>query len=442
MGRRNGGRVLRSIPIRLTTALLALVAAGCHAPAAGTPGVGDGAPAARAAPNGAGFLAAFERRLDVAGTRLPDVVRAAEAAARRVVDHPRALITVPYADQPSFAEEVLNRSGGLAHMLPIEDRPKMRTPDDILVFSVRSWDRDGAKAARQLAAARSNGWMTVLFASRAGMPAALKPDYLIDNGATGGTTNEAAVNSLANVLHAWLWNCEYAAALTRLGRSPAVMQSMLLPGSADHNRTVTTPDGRLALGTCATGIPARALSGIYLREVRRIATSMRSDATQEQFGRAADAIAGRLRAGHKAGVATCTHFAMGEMGLDTRTPWTPFNAVWHAKTAFAANVGPEDVLLWIGYVGVSTPLEDYGFFIGETGVGLVATFIEDAARPENNAPGALVRIDQAWTFGDAVVDVPFAPGRMAPVSGINAGLVFRMLDEAVAARLAGHGRGR
>ena len=427
--------MLRSIPIRLTAALIALVAAGCHAPAARTPAAG-------AAPNGAGFLSAFERRLDVAGTRLPDVIRSAEAAARRVADHPRALITVPYADQPSFAEEVLNRAGGLAHMLPLEDRPKMRTADDILVFSVRSWDRDGAKAARQLAAARSNGWMTVLFASRAGMPAALRPDYLIDNGAAGGTTNEAAVNALANVLHAWLWNCEYAAALTRLGRSPAVMESMLLPDSADHNRAVTTPDGRLALGVCATGVPARALSEVYLREVRRIAASLRSGATQGQLGRAADAIAGRLRAGHKAGVATCTHFAMGEMGLDTRTPWTPFNAVWHAKTAFAANVGPEDVLLWIGYVGVSTPLEDYGFFIGETGVGLVATFIEDAAHPANNAPGALARIDQAWRFGDAVVDVPFAPGRMAPVSGINAGLVFRMLDEAVSARLSGHGRGR
>ncbi len=392
--------------------------------------------AAGATAGGSSALAAFEQRVEHARGRLPDVVRAADAAAGRVVAHPRALITVPYADQPSFAEEVLNRAGGLARLLPLEDRPKLRTPDDILYFSVRSWDRDGAKAARQIAAARSNGWMTILFASRAGMPAGLKPDYLIDNGASGGTTNEAAVNSMANILNAWLWNCEYAAALTRRGRAPGVMMSMLWPDAETHNRAATTPDGRLALGACATGVPERVLSAAYLREVDRLVASMRSASTQGQVAKAADVIAGRLSAGRKAGVATCTHFAMGEIGLDTQAPWTPFNAVWHAKTAFAKNLGPEDVVFWIGCVGVSTPLEDYGFFIRQTGAGLVASFIPDAANPANNAPDAAARIDQAWTFGDAVVEVPFAPGRMAPVSGLNVGLVFRMVDEAVAERLA------
>ena len=47
----------------------------------------------------------------------------------------------------------------------------------------------------------------------------------------------------------------------------------------------------------------------------------------------------------------------------------------------------------------------------------------------------LAHIDQSWVLGDAEVPLPCPPGKMAPVSGINGVLLFRMLDDEVAKRL-------
>ena len=51
-------------------------------------------------------------------------------------------------------------------------------------------------------------------------------------------------------------------------------------------------------------------------------------------------------------------------------------------------------------------------------------------------PDALMVLDQPWPVENAVVDIPFPPGRMAPVSGVHVCLLYRMLDEAIAERLA------
>ena len=52
-------------------------------------------------------------------------------------------------------------------------------------------------------------------------------------------------------------------------------------------------------------------------------------------------------------------------------------------------------------------------------------------KPKN----VFAHIDQPWLLGDAEVPLPCEPKRMAPVSGICRTLIFRMLDDEVAARL-------
>jgi len=55
--------------------------------------------------------------------------------------------------------------------------------------------------------------------------------------------------------------------------------------------------------------------------------------------------------------------------------------------------------------------------------------------PANNAPDAVSHIEQHWSPPDASVRVPFPPGVIAPISGLDQVLLYRMLEESVAARL-------
>jgi hypothetical protein len=92
-------------------------------------------------------LAAFRKRVAHARENLPRIIKAAEAAAERIAAHLKALIDVPYGIQPSFAEEMLNRAGGLAQALPSVERRAQITPDDVTLLSTH-----GHKFAHSFAA--------------------------------------------------------------------------------------------------------------------------------------------------------------------------------------------------------------------------------------------------------------------------------------------------
>ncbi|MCX5660482.1 MAG: hypothetical protein NTW19_12275 [Planctomycetota bacterium] len=389
------------------------------------------------------LLAEFDRRVDVARDQLALVEKAADAAAQRIVAHNDALINVPYAPQGTFAEEILNRAGGLAQALPPEERAKAVTPNDVLLCSARCWEADGAKVRAMVEQGRKQGWLIVLFASRAGMPEDVNVDFLIDNGAKAGGKDEASMNAITNILNAWLWCCEYTSALTRAGKYPGVLQSILVPASKEHNAAIQSPQGRYFLGKAEKSIGKGQLAKAYLARVEKLQKSMAEPAMRESIEKAADVIGDRLKADGKVVVASCTHFLMGEVmaqpGIKSRTPMLGIQAVWQSKVAFKNNVGPGGLILWFGYVGMSTPYEDYGGAIRAMGVPFVACCVPEPGTA-NDPADAAVRIDLSWRPPDAEVELPFPPGRMAPVSGIEQGLTYRLLEEAVAARLAGAGK--
>ena len=379
-------------------------------------------------------LRAFSARVEKVKKNVPEIVRVATVAADHILAHPGALIDVPYGEQPSFAEEVLNRAGGLSNPLPNVERAGLVTPNDISLLSVRAWDEDGAKMIPLMQSARKRGWKIFLFASRAGMPKDVIYDHLIDNGATSGGKDEAATNALTNILNSWLWTCEYTAALTRGGKYPGVLSSILAAGADEHNKKIQTPEGRPFLGVSEKPIAAGALAAVYLRRVDVLLKDLGGEKVQSEIARTADIIVRYLKAGKTVGTATVTHFLMSEIFENRKTPMKPFNSVWHSKTAFKENLKPGDLVVWIGYVGVSTLYEDYLTAIRDAKVDLVASFVLDKNVP-NNAPEALSVIAQNWSIPDAEVPVHFAPGRIAPVSGLDQGLIYRMLEDAVAARL-------
>ena len=381
-------------------------------------------------------LANFSAREEFARHNLPAIIAAGEAAAKRIAEHPNALLNVPYGEQQTFAEEILNRAGGLANALPDVERPKLTTPDDIALLAVRAWDVDGARMVKLMADYKKRGWMIVLFASKAGLPEGAQFDYLLDN--VGGPGKEdSAMNTIANVLNAWLWTCEYTSTLTRLGKYPGILQSMVVPGSTEHNNALQkSGEARRFLGEWNAPIPAGELAGVYLKRVDLLITELLTSTTQRQIDRAATLIAGRLKAEKTVGIASCEHFLLSDIFFDNKTPWKPFNVVWHAKEAFPQNVKEGDIVVFFGYIGLSTVSEDYAAAMRGTKADIIASYISDYANPANNANEGLCVIEQHWHVGDTEVKLPFPPGSMAPVSGLEAALVYRMLDDATAGKAA------
>ena len=390
--------------------------------------------AAAGAPQLPPVLHAFAERIEVSRAQMPALVGSADQAADRLMAAPLSLVNVPYGPQQSFAEELVNRSGGLANAMPPLDRTKELTEHDVVLFSVRSWEGEGEAPLKLIADYRKRGWLIVLFASQTDAPEDLDVDYLIDNGAPSGGKEHATINAIANVMNGRLWCLEYVAAVTRRGKYPAVLKSAVLPDAEEHNNPIQTREGRHALTDCYTPIPAGSLCAVYMKRVERLVADIASDRVRGQIDTAAGLIAAQLAAGKKVGFATATHFLMSESTMDTRTPWQSFNVVWRAETALPANMKEGDLLVWFSFSGLSSPYEDYGKFIRQTGCDFITSFVPDP-NPDNNAPDALCHIDQSWEMGDSEVPVPFPPGKMAPISGLNHGLLYRLLDAASADKL-------
>lgn len=394
----------------------------------------------------------FMDRAKVAEAQLPLIIEAAEAAAARKIKNPEALLNLTYHRQPSFAEELLNRSGGLAGALPSEERPALVTDNDIVVFSVRSWEKNGEAAAAYLRECREKGWMIILFASRAGRPADLDVDYLIDNGARSATEHDAAVNSIANALNGWLWVCEYTAALTRHGRHPGILQSITTAGARAHNQIYQSRQTRHHDYPISVAVPAGDLSRIYLRRVDQLIQDLSSDRIGDQIKRASGLIADRLRQGEKVFVSTSTHIMLDEMDKNNKTPWTALHTLRQMESVLEQQTKPGNLFFWLSFNGVSIwaysdddgPTRTWINYDGplrKAGVDLITCFARDPLHPENNGPGALAHIEQNWEYGDAVVPVPFPPGRIGPVSGLYQGLIYRILDEVTSALLKSESNG-
>jgi hypothetical protein len=381
-------------------------------------------------------LAAFQARESFSRHNLSAIEQVAEMAAQQILAHPGALVNAPYGVQPSFAEEVMNRSGCLSVVLPPEERAKALTPNDVDLISARSWEEDKDKVQGMLKTANEHGWKTILFASKAGMPADIKVTALIDNGASSGAKDEAPVNALANIMNVWLWTCEYTAAMSRQGKYPGILMSIMLPGAEDYDKKIQAPEGRNFIGDTKAAIPAGQLAEIYLKRVDSLMATLASEGTQSQIDCAADVITRKLAEGKTVGVATCTHLLMSEIFENRKTPMKPFNAVWQAKDAFGKNLKAGDAVLWFGYIGVRTPYEDYATPMRATGAEMITSYVTDLKNPENNETDAACQLPQHWNMPDAEVPLPFPPGNMAPVSSLDQGLLYRMLEDEVAARLA------
>jgi len=379
-------------------------------------------------------LREYNARMETFQAQIPAVTRSAEQAAETMLAHPEALLNVPYNEQMGFAEELMNRSGGLAHVSPSGGYGRVPTENDVVLLSVRSWEGQSDLIRRWVKEYKTEGWTVTVIGSKAGRPRGLGADFFIDNGAPSGAAKHGRINVLANVTLGWMWCCEYAAAMSRKGRFPAILQSICMPGADEYDRSVQSAEGRRSTVECADAIQAGELSQLYLMRIGVLAKDLASERIQLQLGQAAEVIAGRLARGGRVGMVGMGHVILEEVKVENKTPWIGFRAVGNSNTAIKAYLRPGDLLVWMSYNGMNSVYEDYAKSIADAKVDLISCYAPDPVWAANPPP-TLAHVDQNWKLPDAEVPIPVFPYYIAPVSGINVTLLLRMLDDETAERL-------
>lgn len=392
----------------------------------------------------------YRQRLKQMRKNIPAITAGAEMVAKQWVERRHVLLHFPFGgDGSNFAMEMVSRAGGLDNAQLNTIRLHLRSSNDIFVCSARSWEKGGDYLRKELPRCRTNGWRTVLFASQKGLPPDLPVDILIDNGARDGREEYGAVNQIVNMTQGWMWCCELTAALTRLGQRPGILKGMLLPGATAHNKEYQRSNELPELYPCDTAIPPGQLAHAYLDAVEKELAGLEGADMQAKIGQAADLAADRVRAGGTLWAASMTHVLDGEVFWDNRSPIHAFRGIsCGAKgETFTRNLKSGDLLLWFGEWTINLPWRDYLQIIRSTGADYLVSFrrgseamepLEGEGQERTYQPRideAKMILDQHWPFEGAVVPIPFPPGKMAPVSGVHLCLLYRMLDEAIAARL-------
>ncbi len=385
----------------------------------------------------------FSGRLSHIKDRTPDVIKAAEASVASILQSPEtALLHIPYTDLTGLGDELQNRAGGLAHARTLYARRNRTTEDDVVLLSVRAWETDGEEMLEKLNTYRDEGWTTTLIASSAGAPDDVKEMedvFFIDNGAPDGSSGYGRINVLANTALAWMWTCEYVSAMTRQGWLPGILISIDLPGGRENNRPLQTRQGRLKLTETEVAIPPGELARKYAWRLEQLADDLAGAKRQNQIKDAADITAEFLNNDRNVVVAGVGHLITGEQNKDHLSPFQGrhFRQVLHGE--LERDFNPGDLLIWIGYSGgVNSGHNDFSKNIAKAEMDVITSYTKDPRREKcdlGEIPEPLAHIDQTWAIGDSEVRMVVPPGHMAPISGINAMLILRMLDDEVVRRL-------
>ncbi|HOC03062.1 MAG TPA: hypothetical protein PKK91_06245 [bacterium] len=391
----------------------------------------------------------YEERLSIVEKQIPLIVSAAEAVAKRWVENKQVLLHYPFGgDTSNFTMEFIARAGGLDNAQPSTLRIKLRSSNDVFVCSARSWEKGGLFLSKELEKSKQSGWLNIVFASKNGMPEGLPVDFLIDNGATTGNENEAAVNNIVNITNGWIFTCELVSALTRMSVRPGILKGMPLPGSIEHNKIYQHTNGLPVLYPCKTRIDAGILAKQYLKSVRSTIKILLSEKNIAQIEKASDIAVWKLARGHTVWVSSFTHVLDGEVFCNNKSPMKAFRGISCGPNGetFRKNLKEHDLLFWFGEWTVNLPWLDYLKIIRDTGADYIASYRQGNEKQQYYKEGnsifydtkmddALMIINQYWDFENACVRIPFPPYKMAPISGVYVCLLYRMLDEEIAKKL-------
>lgn len=395
------------------------------------------------------ILNAYEQRLVTIRAQIPAMVASANAAADCMVGTPQAsLVCLSFKGSTEFSNEMMSRAGGIAK---VSSKVGKGAEAAIVLVPVRSWEQEAATVLPLLAERHGKAGLVVVIGSKAGMPTNAVCDVVLDNGAATGSASEGPLNIIANVTLGWMWHCEYAAALSRKGKYPGVLRTKVLTDSQTNNPPLRPPAGQAWLGDTDKPVDAGRLAGAYLERAEQLVRDLHSVRTQAAVSNAADIVADRLRRGRTVQLSGSGHIANYEILRDDFKE--RYKAIHSTKVGSGLTNG--DLLVWFGYMGYVGLMKTGGVDrlteLKQAGVDVVLcepplpsasntapeilALVDDTVLFKAPTPSPIIAtIDQAWGMPDAEVSIPWPPGRMAPISGVNALLLLRMLDEQVVFR--------
>jgi hypothetical protein len=384
----------------------------------------------------------YAQRIQKVRANLGEITKAAEVVAQRWVEKKQVLIHSPWGgDNTTFTAETVSRAGGLDNARSSIDRRDAHSANDVILYGPRSWENGGKFVSEDAAKGKAQGWMVVVFGSKAGKPENLAADIVIDNFAPGPGDEEGAVNAIVNCVNVWVFYSELVGALTRRGVRPSVLKGMCLAGASAHNKA--NQSGKPELFPCETAIPAGTMGRQYLDELSKAMADLSTPERQGQLDKAAGIAVKKIKEGHTVWMASFTHMLLAEVSDNNYAPTKSFRG--NSPEGFTKNLQKGDLLFWFGEWTLNLPWQDSLTLIRKSGADYIPSvrlgkepmepMEHDDVYYNLKTPDALMVLEQKWPMEAAVVDVPFEPRKMAPVSGIYEALMYRMLDEKIAAGL-------
>jgi hypothetical protein len=370
---------------------------------------------------------------------VPAMQASADAAARRYIEADRAEICA--LGDPGFVGELQGRSGGL---IQLKTRAPAALNQAIVLYALRE-DRVDADA-EATAKLHDAGSLVVVFGRETLIESVRerggKWQYALNNHALpeGGLLKSAdnenyliPTDPVANAILGWSWVAEFAAACSRLGKFPVFYEGYAVPGGqawADKLRQskfhadapYAVPPGRLARD--------------FLRDLRKDIDAL--------YFREADAmreLARRVVENRKAGLGVYAFLHGHSVMVREDYPGNPgyftrLNRSWFDQYSHIT-LQPGDLVFCLGFDQLyqGWQFKTWAADARASGAVLVWSITDYNENPESGAwmiPEDELWINQRWSFGDAVVNVPGYPINICPTSGVIAEFILWSVQAQVA----------
>ena len=380
------------------------------------------------------YLAVLLAGVEDLRPRLPVISEAADQVAGHLAAGGRLLLA---SARPDFTSEGFVRSGGL--MLAEEWRPQTRlAPDDTVILG---WS--GAPPDQELELLRdlrASGALIVGIGPAAwagadlqlGAGLFLESSLPLPEAVTAPFGGEGyPLISLQNLVVLWAFTGEIVAALTRIGRMPAMYQSVLVAGARDRNAQFV--GSRFHHTHQVPAMPPGQVGGDYLDAIGAILRALIEEEARA-IERVGAVCAEVFDAGRVIHAGMISHFPVHQHGAPGDPLYMRRLGALDGESPSSAELERElqsgDLFFFLGYY--RRPTQAYRA-ARRAGARIVEVITGDGA-DDPPQPDHVIR--PKWPFGDAVARVPGYDVEILPSSGIVQAAIYWAVVAAIWQALA------
>ena len=380
------------------------------------------------------YLAVLLAGVEGLRPRLPTISEVADQVAGHLAAGGRLLLA---SARPDFTSEGFVRSGGL--MLAEEWRPQTRlAPDDTVILG---WS--GAPPDQELELLRdlrASGALIVGIGpaawaeadSQLGADLFLESSLSLPEAVTAPFGGESyPLISLQNLVVLWAFTGEIVAALTRVGRMPAMYQSVLVAGARDRNARFA--GSRFHQTHQVPTIPPGQVGGDYLDAIGAILRALIEEEARA-IERVGAACAQVLNDGRVIHAGMISHFPVHQHGAPGDPLYMRRLGALDGESPSVAELERElrsgDLFFFLGYY--RRPTQAYRA-ARRAGARIVEVITGDGS-DDPPQPDHVIRLRRP--FGDAVTRVPGYDVEILPSSGIVQAAIYWAVVAAIWQALA------